>query len=104
MTCLIAPLRKVADSSDHARGSRPIRLQGRLSQNLEAYGVEVNRLLSEPERRTRERVSAAFQSCRTEQELVASGFVTTIAYYSYPVESWLLTRSAGTKFNFAHQV
>jgi glycosyltransferase involved in cell wall biosynthesis len=78
--------------------------EGRLTQNLAAYHAEVDRLLSEPEQSTRERVSAAFQSCRTEQELVANGFVTTIAYYSYPIESWQLIRSAGTKFNFAHQV
>jgi glycosyltransferase involved in cell wall biosynthesis len=88
---------------DRALGCFRMR-EGRLSQNLVAYYAEVDGLLSEPEQRARERVSATFQSCRTEQELVANGFVTTIAYYSYPVESWQLVRSAGTKFNFAHQV
>jgi glycosyltransferase involved in cell wall biosynthesis len=88
---------------DRALGCFRLR-QGQLSQQPDAYHAEMDRLLSEPEQRTRERVSAAFQSCRSEQELIANGFVTTIAYYSYPIESWQLVRSAGTKYNFAHQV
>jgi glycosyltransferase involved in cell wall biosynthesis len=88
---------------DRALGCFRMR-EGRLSQNLAAYHAEIDRLLSEPEQRTRERVSAAFQSCRTEQELVANGFVTTVVYYYFPQESWQLARLAGPKFTFTHQI
>jgi hypothetical protein len=73
--------------------------EGRLSQNLAAYYVEIDRLLSETEKRNRERVSAAFQSCRTERELIANEFVTTIAHYDFRKGSWELVRTAGIKFN-----
>ncbi len=73
--------------------------EGRLSQNLAAYYAEIDHLLSEPEKRNREHVSAAFQSCRTEQELIANEFVTTIAHYDLRRESWELVRTAGIKFN-----
>lgn len=73
--------------------------EGRLSQNLGAYHAEIDRLLSETEKRNRERVSAAFQSCRTEQELIANEFVTTIVHYDFRKGSWELVRTAGIKFN-----
>jgi len=73
--------------------------EGRLSQNLGAYYGEIDRLLSEPEKKNRQRVSAIFQSCRTEQELIANEFVTTIAHYNFRKQSWELVRIAGLKFN-----
>jgi hypothetical protein len=73
--------------------------EGRLSQNLGAYYAEVDHLLSEPEKRDRVHVSAAFHSCRTEQELITNEFVTTIAHYNFRKESWELVRTAGIKFN-----
>jgi len=59
----------------------------------------VDRLLSEPEKRDRERVSAAFQSCPTARELIANEFVTTIAHYDFRKGSWELVRTAGIWFN-----
>jgi glycosyltransferase involved in cell wall biosynthesis len=73
--------------------------EGRLSQDLAAYYAEIDHLLSEPEKRNRERVSAAFQSCRTEQDLIANEFVTTIAHYDFRKDAWELVRTAGIKFN-----
>ena len=73
--------------------------EGRLSQDLAPYYAEIDRLLSEPEKRNRERVSAAFQSCPTARELIANEFVTTIAHYDFRKGSWELVRTAGIWFN-----
>jgi hypothetical protein len=74
--------------------------EGRLSQNRKAYYAEIDRLLSESEKRDRNRVSATFKSCRTEVDCVSNDFVTTVARYDFRKESWELVRAAGIKFNF----
>lgn len=84
---------------DRALGSFRMR-EGRLSQNRKAYYAEIDRLLSESEKRDRNRVSATFKSCRTEVDCVSNDFVTTVARYDFRKESWELVRAAGIKFNF----
>jgi glycosyltransferase involved in cell wall biosynthesis len=84
---------------DRALGSFRMR-EGRLSQNRKAYYAEIDRLLSESEKRDRNRVSATFKSCRTEVDCVSNNFVTTVARYDFRKESWELVRAAGIKFNF----
>jgi glycosyltransferase involved in cell wall biosynthesis len=84
---------------DRSLGSFRMR-EGRLSQDRKGYYAEIDRILSEAEQRIRDRVSASFKSCRTDPELVANEFVTTVAHYDRNKESWELVRLAGIKFNF----
>jgi glycosyltransferase involved in cell wall biosynthesis len=84
---------------DRALGSFRMR-EGRLSQDRKAYYAEIDRSLSESDKRNRDRISATFKSCRTEGECVANEFVTSVARYDFRKEAWELVRAAGIKFNF----